>query len=79
MEYVIPLCPHCPADGPLMAAGTPGEFEPTPFERTPLAYPHALIAVTLTVDPAGIDAGKVIEHEVPEGTTLAPTTDVVQL
>jgi hypothetical protein len=44
-----------------------------------LAIPQLLTAVTHTVDPAGITAGKSIEAEFELGEITAPGTEVVQL
>ena len=44
-----------------------------------LALPQLLTAVTHTVDPAGITAGKWNVAELPAGVIVAPGTDVVQL
>ena len=44
-----------------------------------LAFPQLLTAVTHTVDPAGITAGKSMEAELELGVITAPGTEVVQL
>ena len=44
-----------------------------------LALPQLLTAVTHTVDPAGITAGKSMEAELELGVITAPGTEVVQL
>ena len=50
-----------------------------PLHRTGLAFPQLLTAVTHTVEPAGITAGKSIDAEFALGVISAPGTDVVQL
>ena len=61
---------------------TPGIFGipfAIPLQRCALALPQLLTAVTQTVEPAGITAGKRIDAEAPAGVTIAPGTVVVQL
>ena len=60
----------------------PGTFG-MPFamllQRAGLALPQLLTAVTHTVDPAGITAGKSMDAEFALGVMIAPGTEVVQL
>ena len=60
----------------------PGTFG-MPFamllQRAGLALPQLLTAVTHTVDPAGITAGKSMDAEFALGVMTAPGTEVVQL
>ena len=79
IEYDTPLCPHCPLTGPEMFPGVLGIPFAIPLQRGALALPQLLTAVTHTVDPAGITAGKSIEAELLLGEITAPGTVVVQL
>src|SRR6476619_2009691 len=62
-----------------MLPGTFGMPLAIPLQRAGLAFPQLLTAVTHTVDPAGITAGKSIDAEFPLGVITAPGTEVVQL
>ena len=62
-----------------MFPGRPGIPLAMPLHRAALALPQLLTAVTHTVDPAGITAGKSMEAEFAVGEITAPGTEVVQL
>ena len=79
IEYDTPLCPHCPFTGPEMFPGIFGRPLAMLLQRCALALPQLLTAVTHTVDPAGITAGKRIDAELELGVINAPGTEVVQL
>ena len=79
IEYDTPLCPHWPFTGPEILPGVFGVPFAIPLQRCALAFPQLLTAVTHTVDPAGITAGKSMEAELELGVITAPGTEVVQL
>ena len=78
-EYDTPLCAHCPLTGPEMLPGIFGMPFAMLLQRCALALPQLLTAVTHTVDPAGITAGKSMDAEFEVGEITAPGTEVVQL
>lgn len=63
----------------MIAEGIFGRPLATPLQRCMPEMPHAFTADTQTEEPPGIDAGKRMEHEVPEGVSTAPPTEVVQV
>ena len=79
IEYVTPVCPHCPLAGPLIATGTFGSPLPIPFERTTLEVGQLLFATTDTDDPPGIVPGNCMLQEVVVPVTIAPATEVLHV
>ena len=79
MLYITEVAPHCPDEGPAIAAGFAGTPPESVMQRCKLAYPQALIAVTHNVDPFGIDPGNKTEQDVPFGDNTAPATEHVQV
>ena len=62
-----------------MAAGVPGVPFAMPLHRLALALPQLLTAATHTEDPPGMTAGKLMLQLLPEGESIDPGTEHVQL
>ena len=74
MLYETPVDPHCPDALPDIDGGVAGRPPAILLVRVPLAKPHEPTALTLTVEPPGMDAGKNTVQVFPEGVTTAPAT-----